>query len=141
MREKRKAILVTLVASVAVLWPLTHGNDSFPLSTYPMFSSSLGRTTNIELVVGLDAEGNRVALGPQIIAGTDEVIQAGSYVRSEIRNGSANELCAAALGRLGADSDVVSVVVVTDRLDPIAWYAGDKEPQQTQVHATCERAP
>jgi hypothetical protein len=140
MREKRKAILVTLFVSVALLWPLTHGNDSFPLSTYPMFSNSQAQTTDIELVVGVDAVGNRVALGPRIIAGTDEVIQAGSYVRRQIRNGNAEQLCGEALGRVDSNSDVVTVLVLTERLDAIAWYAGDKTPLNTQIHATCERA-
>ncbi|MFV1991864.1 MAG: hypothetical protein ACC652_14120, partial [Acidimicrobiales bacterium] len=114
-------------------------NDSFPLSTYPMFSSSLAQTSDIELVIGQDAEGNRFSLSPRIIAGTDEVIQAGSYVRRQIRSGNADQLCNEALERIDTNSDIVAVLVVTERLDAIAWYAGDKTPLGTQVHATCGR--
>lgn len=137
MQLKSKALLITAISSLGVLSPLLHGNDSFPLSNYPMFSGDVQDASQFQLAVGLDSSGERIALSPRIIAETDEVIQAGSYVRSEIRNGRAERLCASVLARTTGSDDIVSILVVTDIINSVGWYQGETDPSQTVIHAAC----
>jgi hypothetical protein len=130
-----------LVVAGVVLWPAVRAGtaDSFPLSTYPMFSSSLDATVPVDAVVGRTADGDQVRLSPAVIAGTDEVIQAGAAVRAAIRSGpsSSGELCDEVAARLAGSDDLATVEVRTDVLDAVAWFRGDRAPRSSSVHATC----
>ena len=129
---------------LAVAWPLAWDarDDSFPLSTYPMFSGRQSSEANIAHVVGLTEDGERVILPPEAVA-NDEVIQAYETVRQAIAQGAAGSdaLCAEAAGWAGDHrSSVVSVQVVTDRFDAVAYFDGDREPKESTVHTRCEVA-
>ncbi len=114
--------------------------DSYPLSTYPMFSRAIDPVVELPLAAGLTAAGTRVELSPELIAGTDEVIVAGGTVRAAVRRGTAAELCARIAARI-VDSDrddTARVTVLTERIDAIAHYTDDVVPEATTVHATCD---
>jgi len=80
--------LVSVFALAAMLGPALRRtpHDSFPLSTYPMFSSLIEPVATVQLAVGLDSDRNDITLSPELIAGTDEVIVAGSTLRQAKRN-------------------------------------------------------
>jgi hypothetical protein len=126
---------------LAVAWPLAWDarDDSFPLSTYPMFSGRQSSEANIAHVVGLTETGERVVLPPEAVA-NDEVIQAYETVRQAIAQGAEGTyaLCAEAAAWAGDHrNSVVSVQVVTDRFDAVAYFDGERAPEQSTVHTEC----
>ena len=132
---------VTVVITAAVLLPLlgSPDGDSFPLSTYPMFSGLKSADASIPHVIGLTADGERVVLPPEAVA-NDEVIQAFETVRQAVRQGpsSTAALCSeTAAWTAEHREDVVQVAVVTDVYDAAAYFDGDREPRHTTVHAEC----
>jgi hypothetical protein len=145
-RERWWALLLTASLVAVTLWPVVRRplRDSFPHSTYPMFSELREPVANIDLVVGLTAAGDDVTLSPRLIAATEEVIVAGSLVRRTVRSGDAvtAELCDTVAERVAGESSpemsaVAEIVVRTDRLDAIGWFAGDRTPLDTTIHARC----
>ena len=127
------ALVVLLVAAPVVRSP---GDDSFPLSTYPMFSLARPQETTVSSAAGYDAAGERVRLAPTVVGGTREVIQAAGTVAQAIGAGSSDELCREVLEK--ASGDVVAVEIVTETYDVIAYFDGQEEPLQRTVHARCE---
>lgn len=137
-----RAVVVAVAALAAVLWPVVRRPqvDSFPLSTYPMFTQERPRVTTIDLAVGVDADGRDVRLDPGLVGGTIEVIQAVATVAAGIRHGTTTALCEEVAGRVAGTgrTDVVEVVIATDRYDVVAALAHRAPPVQRVVHARCE---
>lgn len=134
------AIAVGLVAAFVVLSPaLRSASDSYPLSTYPMFSRAVDAEVDLDLVIGRTTAGERVELSPRLIAGTDEVIVAGGTIRIAVREGRTDELCASVAGRVAESErdDIERIEVVTDAVDSVAWYEGDRS-RSTELLASCE---
>jgi hypothetical protein len=127
-------IAAAVVAAMAS--PVVTGRDSFPLSTYPMFSSDRSSSEPIDTVVGVDADGTLQRLTPHIISGGPEIVTAAVRVSAEIRAGRAAELCAEVAERHGHRWPAYEVL--TERYDAVAWYGdGDRTPIEITVHATC----
>ncbi len=127
---------------IAVLLPLAGDPraDSFPFSTYPMFSGRQSSEATIPHAVLIDADGERSALPPVAVA-NDEVIQAFETLRQAVRQGpdATARLCArAADGYAGRDTGSARVEIVSDRYDVVAYFEGDRQPIATEVHASCE---
>ncbi|MDG2112946.1 MAG: hypothetical protein P8N02_10075 [Actinomycetota bacterium] len=152
--EVSRAMIISLLLAGLVLWPIVRRPlpDSFPHSTYPMFSENREPVADIELALGQDIDGADISLSPELIAGTEEVIVAGSLIRTTVRSGEARvvDLCHSIAARI-ADTDrsdiarpdiaapqIVEVVIRTDRLDAVAWFAGDRTPLSSTVHGSCE---
>ncbi len=133
------------VLIAAVLWPVLGSpqSDSFPFSTYPMFSGRRSANVSIAHVVAIDAAGNTAALPPEAL-GTGEVIQAFETVRQAIRQGSAStaSLCSE-VAEWARDhrGEAVSIAVVTDTYDGIDYFEGATEPLTSVTHHTCEVSP
>lgn len=137
-----RAVVVGAVALAALAWPVVRRppTDSFPLSTYPMFTQERPRVTAVDLAVGVDDTGGDVRLDPGLVGGTVEVIQAVATVGRAISDGSADDLCAEVaerVGRSGRD-EVVEILVVTDRYDVVEALVDPGPPQDRLVHARCE---
>ena len=127
------ALMVVAVAAPVVRSPSV---DSFPLSTYPMFSLARSAETTVSTAVGFDSSGERVILSPRIIGGTAEVIQAAGTVAQAIASGGTPALCREVLAE--APPEVVAVEVVTESYDVVAYFDGNEEPIQRTVHARCD---
>jgi hypothetical protein len=130
--------------AAAVLLPIAGDprGDSFPFSTYPMFSGRQSPVADIPHVVGLTTDGERVVLPPEAVA-NDEVVQAFETVRQAIGQGAASTqaLCEEAGAWAGAHrQDIRSVAVVTDTYDAVRYFEGDKEPLSSRQHGACEVA-
>ncbi len=124
--------MVLAVAAPVVRSP---ADDSFPLSTYPMFSTARPQETTVSSAAGYDAAGERLTLSPAVVGGTREVIQAAGTVAQAIGSGSADELCREVLAN--APAEVVAIEIVTETYDVIAYFDGDETPRQQTVHARC----
>ncbi len=132
----------------AVLYPLQTDppRDSFPLSTFPMFSKARPAFISIGHVMGVGADGQLRPLPPAIVA-SGEVLQAKVAIRSTIQRGrrATRELCSQVQRRVAEDSDlswVQWVEVRTDRYQVAGYFSGARKPVSTQEHARCrvERA-
>ena len=137
---RARAVLVTVVAVAAVLWPMVRRPpvDSMPLSSYPMFTQLRPRITTIDLAVGLDAAGRDVRLDPEAVGGTVEVIQAVATVGRSIRDARADDLCREVAERLaGSSTEAIAVAVVTDRYDVVEALVSPGPPQHRTIHAQC----
>ncbi|MBT8165688.1 MAG: hypothetical protein KJO97_09065 [Acidimicrobiia bacterium] len=127
------AAIVVLAAAPVVRSP---ADDSFPLSTYPMFSLARPQETTVSSAAGFDAAGTRLRLSPRVVGGTGEVIQAAGTVGQAIGAGTTDDLCREVLAE--APDDVVAVEIVTETYDVIAYFDGDEEPLERVVHSRCE---
>jgi hypothetical protein len=127
------------------LAPLFRGADSFPLSTYPMFSyGQRDPMTTVERAVGVGAGGARRPIPPRLV-GSGEVLQAKATVAHSIRLGgaAARALCRDIAERVSSNqafADVVSVEIRTDTFDAVAFFNGHEAPVSSRVHARCKVA-
>jgi hypothetical protein len=141
MREQRRAwTAAALVIALTGVIPVALDRDSFPLSTFPMFSADIDSTQSIATAVAVASDGSTVRLVPDVIAGTSIVNQAVTVVADAIATGRADRLCTDIAGRVaaGAPTDAVAVEVVTETYDAPAWFDGHRQPVARQVHARCE---
>jgi hypothetical protein len=121
----------------------SRASDSFPLSTYPMFSQGRREPTAVvERAVGVTEGGARRPIPPRLV-GSDEVLQARAIVaRTAARGaGAARALCKDIAARLPATegfADVAWVELRTDTFDAVAFFAGREEPSASKVHARCK---
>lgn len=128
-----------------VVWPAlrTPPRDSFPLSTYPMFSH--GRrdpAALVERAVAVTADGRSRPVPPRLV-GSDEVLQARALIARTVAQGGApaRALCrdiAARLAPAPAFSDVVSLELRTDTFDAVAFFSGREDPIRSKLHARCK---
>lgn len=115
-------------------------DDSYPLSTYPMFARPRGKPW-LDVAEGVDAADRPVRLAPTLV-GHDEVMQVAATVRRAVRAGPAAlaPLCEGIAQRAAADSDyrhVVQVRIVGARFDPVRYFVDGPTPEDRFVHLTC----
>lgn len=135
------AYAASVILIVAVGLPVLGDprDDSFPLSTYPMFAGRKEREVTVDHVVGVASDGRRAALPPQAVA-NEEAVQALETIRQAIRQGpwSVESLCRRAAGWARTHRPSVETVeVVSSRYDAIAYFEGGKEPRASTLHARC----
>jgi hypothetical protein len=132
----RRSVVAVLVAALVVLSPLVREstNDTYPLSTYPMFAADRGRVHRIATAVEVEAGGDVRRLSPELIAGTDEVVLAGVTVARAVRRDEASELCGEIAARLGEGR---TVEVRTETVDVVALVADGTPASVVETHATC----
>ena len=135
--------LVALSASPLLLPP---DDDSYPLSTYPMFARPRGKPW-LSIVEGVDAAGGAVRLTPSLIA-HGEVMQAAATVRRAVREGplAMEQLCTTVAERVANDLDyrhVQEVRVVSARFDPVRYFRDGPTPEERLEQRRCpvSRAP
>jgi hypothetical protein len=141
VRWRGYATLAAVIVVVGVV-PLALDRDSFPLSTYPMFSTRRGTDEVVDTAVVVEADGTVRRLDPQRIAGTEEIILATATVGQAISSGTTETLCAEIAARVARGAEASSngprtVQVVTERFDALAWYEGDRTPLERRVHSEC----
>jgi hypothetical protein len=135
------AYVVSVAALALVFSPVLRPSqrDSYPLSTYPMFSYDRGRESALPTAVGVTPEGQEQRLSPELISGGYEPVRAFATVEASIQNGDTAELCREIAERAAKNrsADIIAIEVVTEVHDVVAWFEGDKEPSQRIVHARC----
>ena len=138
LRGWRTWFAVALTA--AVLWPLVHDEDGFPLSNYPMFSTPKNTRAKIYHVVGFTPHGEGYPLSPEMV-GTDEIMQAYQTVKLAIRGGRADALCEKAAARVKGSEDFAAVTRLQVRIDvfeSVRYWEGDRSTERTRIVAKCE---
>jgi hypothetical protein len=138
-----RAYLVGAVMVLAVAWPITWDSrrDSFPLSTYPMFSFPRQRAETLSSVVVQTPAGEIVRLSSPLISGGSETTLASVTVINAINGGrdKTDELCREVAQRLTGSADHAGgeVLVVTERWDVVHYLQGGRTPEKRTVHTTC----
>lgn len=130
----------SLIAAVAspVLFP--PGHDSYPLSSYPMFSQRRERA-QVYFARVVEPTGPGARVPPEHIAGP-EVMQAAVTVRRAIQAGkpAMKTLCRRIAANVAGDprfSEAQRVELVSAEIDPIAYFVEGPEPLRTKRHHHC----
>ncbi len=124
-----------------MLWPTLGplSDDSFPLSTYPMFAAHRGQPI-LHKLVGIDPRGERRSVPPRLL-GTSEVLQAKALIDAAARNKRKRmRLCKSVAERAARDSeysDVTELQLLRLRYDPIEYFVQGPEPIERRVLARC----
>lgn len=135
------AVLVSLFVVAAILAPALRDppRDSFPLSTYPMFSSVRGPSW-VHVVVGFDAEGREHRVDPSVVANA-EVMQAARTIALAVRRFRSRQLCLEVAGRVAGERALAGVErleVQSRRFDPRTYFESGGVPERTIRRARCE---
>ena len=112
--------------------------DSFPLSTYPMFSHPRATVAPLQLALAVESDGSTRRLPPQVVSGSSEIIHAASTLLRAVNRGDAEVLCLEIVARLADDDPAVAVELRTEEYDVVAWFDDDREPRSSTVNARCE---
>jgi hypothetical protein len=141
--RRAPALLFSLLVVAATLSPALREPplDSFPLSTYPMFSS-VPKQAWLDVIVGFDAAGNEHRIAPQLVANI-EVMQAAETIRLAVRQKRAPLLCAEVAARVAADPDydhVVRLEVQRRKFDPLTYFTSPPSERLLDLRrkARCE---
>ncbi|HUH05200.1 MAG TPA: hypothetical protein VML75_24545 [Kofleriaceae bacterium] len=142
-----RAVTYAFIALIlgATIEPVLHSpwDDSFPLSTYPMFSG--GKPTpsiTLRYAVALDASGERRHVPPELVA-NGEVLQARAVIARAIDRGRdpASELCRHIAGRIAARggewSAITEVRLVTGTFDAVEYLTGRDRVGAERMHVSC----
>jgi hypothetical protein len=129
--------LVTIVVLAVVLLPAVSGDDSFPMSSYPMYAFSRSRTERFYTVLGEAPTGELTPLPIRVVADTDDPLIAAAVVRIAINDGSSLRLCRQISTRVG---DGIDRLLVVEEVHDVIRRAmsGAATPEERVVHATCE---
>jgi hypothetical protein len=135
------AALFCVALLALTLAPLAREQDSFPLSSYPMFSSVRTKPW-ISIVVGRDAQGEQRPIPPRLVANA-EVMQAAQTIGNAVRRKQAGQLCERVAERIAGEpawADVVSVEVQSRQFDPFTYFTSDegRTPLRVRRRARCE---
>jgi hypothetical protein len=143
--ERLRAYLISALLLGVVVAPgfRDPSADGFPLSTYPMFSQRRGRVHEIASARAVAADGSETRVPPSYVANA-ETMQAVRTLSSAVRAGpdAALALCRTIAGRLpgageSALNEAVRVELVSERVDAVAYLAGERAPLSRTVHASC----
>jgi hypothetical protein len=114
-------------------------DDSYPLSTYPMFARPRGKPL-LSYVEGVTAD-EPVRLPPEIVA-HNEIMQAVATVKRAVQGGpeALERLCtriAADVAREAEYARVLEVRIVSARFDPVRYFTEGPVPEERREHFRC----
>lgn len=143
--SKVAAMIGCCLVSGATLYPLAlplETGDSFPLSTYPMFSRPMpSETLALAHVLGVDRDGAATPLPPRVV-GNSEVMQAEKLAGHAARDAhAATELCTAVARRVSTRPefrDVRRVQVAVSAFDVRGYFQRERSPVAREIRADCE---
>lgn len=132
------AISAVLVA--ALLYPLSFSRieDSFPLSSFPMFARRVADPVLVQhFAIGAGAD-FRKSIGPELI-GSEEVLQAQATIRKAVRGGrrALTALCQRLARKIAGDPAYAAarwVRVMKGRYNAVAYLTGRDPGVETIVH-------
>jgi hypothetical protein len=133
--------LGTMAVVVVLLLPVAVDRDSFPLSTYPMYSRARAAEVTIPSAIGIDGDGGEHRLTLQVIGASDDPLIVAGELRTAIAQDRSADRCRAIARRasdsLVAELDLARIEVVMERHDVVARATGEPSLLERTVHATC----
>lgn len=139
LRAAAAALTVGLVAITAYPVVLKPHEDSFPLSTYPMFARPRKTEQTLDYALGETADGGRRTLTPWHV-GSGEVLQAQSVINRARSTNKLRELCASIAARVASDdryAEVVRILLVTGTHDAVEFLVRHTRGREIE-RARCE---
>lgn len=140
--SRARAYVFGWAVIAAVAYPVTfdRNQDSYPLSSYPMFSARRDRPT-VYFAQALNAQGVAQRVPPELVAGP-EVMQAAVTIRRAIQGGrrSMRALCRTIAARVGDDPDFEGarhVQLMSVEIDPVAYFVEGPEARTSKPHFVC----
>jgi len=140
------AVSVALLA--LAIWPAFRRpviDDSFPLSTFPMFSASRPRRMTITHVLAVHADGTREPLPPSITSDNPEVLQSMMTIRRAAfaPPDYRAKYCRTVAKRVvdsGNDEwdDVEQLEIATSLYDAVDYFEDGPEPLKRRIRHRCE---
>ena len=137
------ALVLAALLSPLRLDPQDPAQDSFPLSTYPMFSYDRGRIASVTVALALGPGGYEAAIPPSFVA-TSETMQALKTLAKSVREGGprAAELCASIAERVASSPDpkfraATEVAFVRNTVDAIDYLSGADTTRDREIHLRC----
>lgn len=123
-----------------LLWPLNwqEGEDSFPLSPFPMFASGRHEPVlDVHHALRVLPDGTRQPLPPRL-TGNGTVMQSAATLQRVVHDQRAAEFCRALADRLAERRIAAEAVeIATSRFDVVRYFLQDPTPLSRQVHARC----
>lgn len=115
-------------------------DDSYPLSTYPMFARVLTKP-RLTYAEGVSRDGQGTRLPPRIV-GSDEPMQAMRTLKLTADGGrrSLKRLCAAMAERVAAEpayAQLRVVRIVRAQFDPVRYFEAGPTPENSEKLAQC----
>lgn len=142
--------IVSIVVAALLLAPAFRdpSDDSFPLSTFPMFSKAK-RDPGLVItqVLAVTAEGSRKPLPPELATGNLEVIQALQMIRNEVYGGRerATRFCREVAARVRDAGEpwrsARAIEIVRSHFDTVAYFETGPEPVTRKRLQSCPVAP
>lgn len=124
------------------IWPVFRVPpvDSYPLSTYPMFSQRRGQPRLYRMLT-LDERGTPAPLAPKLVANS-EALQAAATIRRAVEGGKRAQkaLCSEVAARVSRDpelSHVRRLQIQSVQYDPIEYFAGERVPLEARTLHSC----
>lgn len=124
------------------IWPVFRVPpvDSYPLSTYPMFSQRRGQPT-LYRMLALDDQKTPAPLPPRLVANS-EALQAAATIRRAVDGGKSAQkaLCSEIAARVSRDPELPHVrrlQIQAVRYDPIEYFVGDRVPLEARTLHSC----
>ncbi len=136
---------VILLCTWAMLWPALGplSDDSFPLSTYPMFSRQRGKPVMHKLV-GYDQQGASYRIQPELL-GTSEVLQAKRLIDRMARKKkrARARFCTEVLERAHDSEEhahIETIEMLRVRFDPLTYFVDGPEPIEQKRLGRCGKS-
>lgn len=135
------AVCLGLVGATAYPVLLAPDQDSFPLSTYPMFARPRKTAQTIDYAVGEAATGERRTLRPRHL-GSGEVLQALAVLNGARKARTLPALCTTIAARVAADAelaDVTRIRIVSgthDAVDYLVRHVRGNEVERARCEVT-----
>lgn len=127
---------ITAALAIAIVSPVFRDRtwDSFPISSFPMFSrGDLGTRVSLGHVILVNPDGTRRPAPPSVV-GTPEPMMAVKVVENALARDEAEGLCERIAGRVERGVEVEIVVSVFDTTK----YFPDRVPLERTVRARCK---
>lgn len=138
-RSRRAAITAAVLA--ALVAPVIVDRDSFPLSTYPMYSRSRGDESTIVTAQGVLSDGTLLTLTPWLIGASDDPLVVVGRLRAASSAGRGDVRCAEIAERVAdrtALADVDTIEIVGERHDTVDRTLGEDSLVDRDVRVSCE---
>ncbi len=137
--------LLTAVVVIVLFAPVIRNQDSFPLSTQPMYATARDGVEWLPSARGVNGRtGDQTRLSMAIVADTDDPLIAKSRLEQGIRSDGASSLCDRIAERVAVDADLRGfdlVEIISEQFDLVDFVANGAEPLDLRVHARCLVSP
>ena len=135
--ERQGRVIVTSLVAAAMLAPVALDRDSFPLSTYPMYSRLRSNEVSLATAQGIDDGEQSHPLSLQAIGASDDPLIVAGELRAAISDGRSDDRCREIAARVSGDG-YVAVEVVIERHDVVDQASGHASLLSRTVHARCD---